>query len=75
MNRRRGPRRQSEMIHLLMPNAPLRQTFPNNSNGLVSFYGHDVIARDLLNDLCRQVGWSYSWTIKHYIQFSRASQT
>jgi hypothetical protein len=49
--------------------------FPNSSNRLVSFSGHDVSARDLLSDLCRQVGWSYTWTIKHYIQFSKASHT
>jgi hypothetical protein len=35
----------------------------------VSFRGRDVSAGAVFDELCRQAGWSYRWTVKHDIMF------
>ena len=45
-----------------MMERPLRDPF-------VSFHGTDVTARAVFDELCRQAGWSYEWTVKHFIMF------
>ncbi len=43
--------------------------FPAKPEGRVTFHDKNVSARDILDDFCRQTGWTYYWNPKHFIDF------
>jgi hypothetical protein len=43
--------------------------YPAKPEGRVSFHGKDVSTRNVLDEFCRQTGWSYHWNPKHFIDF------